>query len=201
MKGGYLAAWDPSGNVFAVASPIAQSVLLYDFRNFDKEPFATFDILEIAHGVGSNAISKGWSKIEFSNDGKHLLLGTTGDGHFLIDAFDGHLKSYLKRDRGGTRRLGAGERNSDGIDPNDALLPSTGDCAFTPDGRYVLSGLKRENVAVWDTLASASEKRSTPIHELEFKNEAAVLAVNPRYNFFATGDKEVVFWVPDPHAL
>ena len=32
------------------------------------------------------------------------------------------------------------------------------------------------------------------------KSEAAVLAFNPRYNFFAAADKEVVFWVPDPHA-
>ncbi|KAH8801676.1 WD repeat-containing protein-like protein [Xylogone sp. PMI_703] len=200
LKGAYLSAWDPSGNVFAIASPVSQSVLLYDFRNFDKEPFATFDILEFAQEVGSNAIVKGWNKIEFSNDGKHLLLGTTGDGHFLMDAFDGHLKSYLKRERGGTRRLGSGEHNSEGMDPNDALLPSTGDCSFTPDGRYVLSGMKRENIAVWDTLATSPDKKGSIINELEFKGEAAVLAVNPRYNFFATGDKELVFWVPDPHA-
>src|SRR6202000_2195031 len=86
----YLAAWDPSGNVFAVASPAAQAILLYDFRNYDREPFSTFDVLQHSQ----DSITKGWNKLEFSNDGKFLLLGTTGRSHFLLDAFDGHLKAH-----------------------------------------------------------------------------------------------------------
>ena len=45
----YLAAFDPSANVIAIASEAAQTILLYDFRNYDKEPFATFDLLEHTH--------------------------------------------------------------------------------------------------------------------------------------------------------
>jgi COMPASS component SWD2 len=202
LNGAHLAAWDPSGNIFAVASPTAQAILLYDFRNYDKEPFSTFDILQYSQELTPNSVSKGWNKLEFSNDGKSLLLGTTGQSHFLLDAFEGTLKASLRRsERGGVRRLGAGEHNVD-IDPlsSEYLQPSTGDCCFTSDGRYVLSGSRKENVLVWDTLVPAPDKNLRPIHELEYKGDTAVVAFNPRYNFFATGDKELVFWVPDLHA-
>lgn len=200
LNGAYLAAWDPSGNVFAVASPTAQAVLLYDFRNYDKEPFSTFDILQHSQ----DAITKGWNKLEFSNDGKSLLLGTTGRSHFLLDSFDGHLKAHLLRDdNGGSARLAAGEHNPEGVDPSspDFHYESTGDCCFTPDGRYVISGSRKQNILVWDTLASAQSKDLRPSHELEYKGNSAVLAFNPRYNLFATGDKEVVIWVPDQNLM
>ena len=199
LNGAYLAGWDPSGNVFAVASPTAQSILLYDFRNYDKEPFSAFDTLPYLQDQVPGTASKGWNKLEFSNDGKHILLGTTGQSHLLLDAFTGSLKAVLRRDRGGVRRLGVGDHNPEHTDPqsSDFLTPSTGDCCFTPDGRYVISGTRRENTLVWDTLASAQEKLLRPIMELDYKGESAVMAFNPKYNMFATGDKEVVFWVPD----
>ncbi|PMD22131.1 WD repeat-containing protein-like protein [Hyaloscypha hepaticicola] len=198
LHGAYLAAWDPSGNVFAVASPTAQAILLYDFRNFDREPFSTFDMLPYSQ-TGQKSLSRGWNKLEFSNDGKHILVGTTGNQHYLLDAFDGHLKASLLRDRGGVRRLGAGDHNPDSVDSQSSefMYPSTGDCCFTPDGRYVVSGSRQQNVLVWDTLASAQERFLRPVHELEYKEGSAVIAFNPRYNIFATGEKEVVFWVPD----
>jgi COMPASS component SWD2 len=150
--------------------------------------------------VSPIAITKGWNKLEFSNDGKSLLVGTRGPGHYLLDAFDGTLRAYLYREQKGPRRLAAGERNSESTNPSDYLLETNGECCFTPDGRYVLSGVRNENVLVWDTLKVTNARRSRPIHSLEIKSEAAVLAFNPRYNIFATADKELVFWVPDPHA-
>ncbi|KAG9245519.1 WD repeat-containing protein-like protein [Calycina marina] len=198
LNGAYLSAWDPSGNVFAVASPTAQAILLYDFRNYDKPPFSTFDILEISQ----EPMSKSWTKLEFSNDGKHLLLGRTSQSHLLIDAFDGHLKAHLQKgDRMPSRRLAAGEQNrGSAVSNTDFLLPTAGDACFTPDGRYVISGGKK-NVLVWDTLASAQSSNLAPSHELEYNGESAVVAFNPRYNFFATADSEVVFWVPDAHSM
>ncbi|EHK99514.1 putative WD repeat-containing protein 82-B [Glarea lozoyensis 74030] len=194
LNGAYLSAWDPSGNVFAVASPTAQSVLLYDFRNFDRAPFSTFDLLAHSQDVIPKGMSKGWSKIEFSNDGKSILVATTGTGHILIDAFTGSLKAILRRDRGGVRRLGAGDHNAEHIDVDSTeyLYPSSGDACFTPDGRYVMSGSRRENILVWDTLAPPdSNKHLRPTHELEHKGDTAVIAWNPRFNMFATADREI----------
>ena len=189
----YLSAWDPSGNVFAVASPSSGSILLYDYRNYEKAPFAVFDVVKVRGQADPEAAFRGWTKLEFSNDGKHLLLGSRGDGHFLIDAFDGSLKAYLKKPGPGTRRLAVGETDGGNAE-------SSGECCFAPDGRYVLSGAKTDLV-VWDTLMTpGSDKVLEPAHVLEEKRETAVVAYNPRYNMIATADQDLTFWLPDPNA-
>ncbi|SPO00570.1 related to histone methyltransferase [Cephalotrichum gorgonifer] len=202
----YLAAYDPSGNVFAVASPTAGSVLLYDCKNFDKAPFSVFDVVEQCRGVGdAEHLMKGWTKLEFSNDGKSLLVGTRGAGHFLLDAFDGTLKAYLRKPEGGTSRLAPGENptvSNGSSRGGGATYESSGECCFTPDGRFVISGTKK-GVIGWDVNSTAAPgvtdnlKVKDPSFTLEDKREAAVLAFNPRYNHFATADEDVVFWVPD----
>ncbi|POS86000.1 hypothetical protein EPUL_000806 [Erysiphe pulchra] len=203
LYGAYLAAWDPSGNVFAVASPIAHSILLYDFRNFDKEPFSTFDVLPYLSQEFSRGLSNKWNKLEFSNDGKSLLLGTTGKNHLLLDAFDGSLKAFLRRDHGGVTRFGPGDHNTESMDhpSSENSHPSFGDVCFSPDGRFVVSGSRTRNVFIWDTMASLSEKILMPTHELEYKGDSAVVAFNPRFHFLATADKELIFWVPDQSLL
>lgn len=201
----YIAAWDPSANVFAIACPESGSVLLYDYRNYTKAPFSTFDIYEACADVDAMYSLQGWTKLEFSNDGKTILLGTRGDGHFLLDAFDGNLKAYLKKPEGGTGRAGVGEgpptlTNGVPAGAEPPVMESSGDCCFAPDGRYILSGAKKD-VLVWDTLATpGSDKSLEPTYVLEEKREAAVLAFSPRYNFLATADEELMFWLPDPHS-
>ncbi|KAM0470847.1 hypothetical protein ACHAPX_009721 [Trichoderma viride] len=205
LRSPYLAAYDPSGTVFAVACPSSGSVLLYDMRNYDKAPFTTIDVVEQCRGVDSQHLVKGWTKLEFSNDGKSILVGTKGRGHFLLDAFQGNLKAYLRRPAGGTHRLAAGDTlpsNGAGPASNDPnAFESSGDCCFAPDGRYVLSGGSKQDVLVWDTLKQPSESKVLdPTWTLPDKREAAVLAFNPRFNFFATADQDLVLWLPDPHA-
>jgi len=197
----YLAAYDPSGNVFGVASPSSGSVLLYDCRNFDKAPFSTFDVLEACRQVDSQYAMKGWTKFEFSNDGKHILIGTRGSGHFVLDAFDGSLRAFLRKSEGGTRRLPPGEGSTQNGSSGAVLgtIESSGDCCFAPDGRFVVSGSKN-NVLVWDLLSLPLDKKVVdPTFVLDDKREAAVVSFNPRYNFFASADQEVLFWMPDPH--
>jgi COMPASS component SWD2 len=164
--------------------------LLYDHRNYEKGPFSVFDVLKARGPADPEAAFRGWTKLEFSNDGKHLLLGSRGDGHFLLDSFDGSLKAYLKKPGPSTRRLAAGETD-------EGKVGSSGECCFAPDGRYVLSGAKSD-LLVWDTLMTpGTDKVLEPAHVLEEKREAAVVAYNPRYNMIATGDQELVFWLPD----
>lgn len=192
----YLTAFDPSAHVLAIASHATQTILLYDYRNFDKAPFSTFDVLAYAEEVLPKEVSyidAKWTKLEFSNDGKSLLVGTTF-GHFVIDAFSGKLKNYLMRGPH-TNRLAPGERpREDGHGPK---VESSGDVCFSQDGRYVLGGAGSENVYVWDVGRLHETKRITHMHTLDFKGQAAVVAMNPRYNFFASADKELVMWAPD----
>ncbi|KAK4193583.1 WD40-repeat-containing domain protein [Podospora australis] len=193
LNGPTLAAWDPSGNVFAVASPSSGSILLYDRRNYAKAPFSIFDVLKARGPADPAAAFSGWTKLEFSNDGKHILLGSRSGGHFLLDAFDGGLKSYLKKPNGGTRRQAPGESEVGGIES------CTGECCFAPDGRFVISGGKSD-LLVWDTLIFPDDNKVLePTHVLEEKREAAVVAYNPRYNMIATADQDLMFWLPDPH--
>ncbi|KAI1818707.1 WD40 repeat-like protein [Poronia punctata] len=195
----YLSAYDPSGEVFAVASPPAGQILIYDHRNFDKAPVSTFDIVESCSTVDTDNLLKGWTKLEFSNDGKSILLGTNGAGHYLLDSFGGHLKAYLKKPEGRTGRLAPGEEVTANGGPNGSSMESSGDCCFTPDGRYVVGGT-RQGVVVWDTLAPLGENKTlSPVHILEDERPASVVAVSPRFNFFATADQDLVFWLPDPH--
>ncbi|KAI9167347.1 WD repeat-containing protein [Paramyrothecium foliicola] len=201
LRSPYLAAFDPSGTVFAVACPSSGTVLLYDLRNYDKAPFATIDVVEQCRKVDPECLVKGWTKLEFSNDGKSLMVGTKGSGHFLLDAFEGTLKAYLHRPAGGSRRLAVGEAPvANGAGANSSSFESSGDCCFAPDGRFVVSGSKT-NVLIWDTLKQPGEsKRLEPTWTIPDKRESAVVAFNPRFNFFATADQELLFWVPDPHA-
>ncbi|ORY69561.1 WD domain-containing protein [Pseudomassariella vexata] len=198
----YLSAWDPSGQVFAVGCPASGMILLYDHRNFDKAPFGNFDIAESCCHADLQHVMKGWTKLEFSNDGRSILLGTKGGGHFLIDSFKGDLRAYLKKPEAGTSRLAAGEQSAmnGGSSMKVGNIESSGECCFTPDGRYVISGAGK-NVLVWDTLGQVDEnKMLEPIHVLADERQVGVLAYNPRFNFFATADQSVVFWLPDPHA-
>jgi COMPASS component SWD2 len=201
LKAVTLAAYDPSGQVFAVASPSTGCILLYDVRNYDKAPFVVIDIVEQCQTVDNQCLLQGWTKLEFSNDGKSLLLGTKGKGHFLLDAFDGNLKAYLHRAGGGTRRQAMGEAHATNGTSNEAKsFDSSGDCCFASDGRFVVSGGSKD-VVVWDTLkASGDNKILEPTWTLTDKREAAVVGFNPRFNFFATADQDLVFWLPDPHS-
>lgn len=188
----YLAAWDPSATTFAVASQECQTILIYDYRKFDQMPTLSFDLLKCAEDLSfdhqDNMTAK-WTKLEFSNDGKCLLLATKR-GHFILDAFSGKLKTYLVRPTGHTGRLAPGESSED-------VVESSGDVSFSQDGRFVVGGSGSENVYVWDTYMMSGSKLLDPLHTLDFKGCAAVLAFNPRYNFFATADKETVMWAPE----
>ncbi|KAJ6786924.1 hypothetical protein PWT90_00066 [Aphanocladium album] len=199
LRSPYLAAYDPSGTVFAVGCPSSGSILLYDARQYDRAPFATVDVVDQGRPLDPAHVVRGWTKLEFSNDGKSLLLGTHGAGHFLFDAFEGTLKAYLHRPGGPTRRLAVGDGGMSGVSASGEF-ESSGDCCFAPDGRYVISGA-RQDVAVWDTLkAPSADKILEPTYTLQDKREAAVVGFNPRFNFFATADTDLLFWLPDPHA-
>lgn len=197
-----LTAFDPSGQVFAIGCPSSGEVILYDHRHFDRAPFSTFDIVELCAPYGAENLRAGWTKLEFSNDGKSILIGTKGGGHFLLDSFKGHLKAYLQKPEGARNsRLAPGDEVLMNGGWTDTNVESSGDCCITPDGRFVIGGSK-QGVVVWDTFAqpAAGGKILHPAHTIEDSRPALVVAYNPRFNFFATADQEVVFWLPDQHA-
>lgn len=189
----HLAAYDPSATVIAIASSSTSSILLYDIRNYDKPPFSTFDLRRI--DPSSSASSPTWTKLEFSNDGKSLLLATTSSqGHILLDAFKGHLKAYCTRPHSSSTRAAPGAPGPLG----------QGDVCFSADGRYLIGSSGTDHDAmVWDTQGQITDdgerKILTPMAVLPHAGKVAVCEWNPRFNMLATADRDVVFWLPDEH--
>ena len=221
-----LIAYDPTANVIAIACAAAQSVLLYDVRNYDKPPFASFDVrdIEIAcaksvagrpssvpstNSAASGGVPNDWTKLEFSNDGKKVLLVTNGAGHYVLDAFDGNLVAYCARPQGTTNRLpwaGLGElRNRQRAKVATGVGASgQGDACFSPDGRYVISGCGDIGLFVWDLEGKEPGEPSLdrivkPDVDLSNKEAggASIVAYNPRHNLLVTADRSVVFWLPE----
>jgi COMPASS component SWD2 len=190
----YLAAYDPSATVIAIASPPTQTVLLYDLRNYDKPPFATFDLQPMEQRLTPGSGGRGWTRLEFSNDGKSLLVGTNGPGHFVLDAFEGKLTHYCVRDAGSSGRRAPGE-----YAPN--IPAGQGDVCFTPDGRYLIGGSGDDGMLVWDTHAApVIDTLTKPIAELPGPGKAPIVAYNHRYNLLGSADSNLTFWLPDPDA-
>ena len=189
----YLAAFDPSATVIAVASQSTSSVLLYDFRNYDKLPFSTFDLAPYEEKYTPSTRGRAWTRLEFSNDGKYLLVGTDYHGHFVLDAFDGSVKAFLAGKKGSTGRAAPVSTTGKPV--------GQGDACFTPDGRYIIgSAGDQPDVLVWDLQQPPdSNLFLQPISRLPYRGRTALIEHNPRCNMIATADKDTVFWIPEDH--
>jgi COMPASS component SWD2 len=214
IHGVCLGAYDPTGSVVAIASNSCHSVFLYDLRNFDKKPFGEFDMFKAdkekfnPYGNGAN-----WTNLEFSNDGASILLGTSGNGHFVLDSYDGEVKHYLvskpsvvKSPHVLSQRRPAGDR-VDGAARE--RIRGQGNVSFAPDGRFVFGGTGDPDVAfnIWDTSekSGATNNRLEPFAKVNYDpkvGEAAeIVQYNPRWNNLITADKTALFWLPDPELV
>ncbi len=198
----WLTAYDPSGSVIAIASPPAQTVHLYDLKNYDKPPFTTFDLLETENKLATEGQKpgEGWTGMEFSNNGKFILISTTGSGHYVLDAFSGSLVHYLHRPSGGTTRPAPGDPLSD---QNPCYLQA--DACFSPDGQFVIGGNGGQTgLLVWDLRQEIGKGKAQmvlePSCDLPSSKSAAVVSHNPRHNMIVTADREIVMWLPDQDA-
>ncbi|KIW03769.1 uncharacterized protein PV09_05073 [Verruconis gallopava] len=196
----YFAVYDPSATVLAIASPNTHAVLLYDSKNFEKPPFANFDLREMEErfaGNNGSGIGRNWSKIEFSNDGKSLLVATTGAGHFILDAFDGSLKHFCARKGGRSERRAPGETNS-------SRPVGQGDACFSPDGNYLIGGSGLDDgLVAWDiSQSSTSDHVLQPFTEMPVPQQAQgrveIVGYNPKHNMLTTADRDILLWLPDP---
>ncbi|KAF2468845.1 WD repeat-containing protein-like protein [Lindgomyces ingoldianus] len=200
----YLAAYDPSATVIAIASPPTHSVLLYDIRNYDKAPFATFDLLDLEQRfLGPQGGD--WTKMEFTNDGKSLVISTTGTGHFILDAFSGELSHFCYRKSGHSGRLAPGASPpGHGANITNGTSPALGqgDVCVTPDGQYLVGGSGDDGLLVWDiSKPPAPNNFLEPVEKLPGYGKAAVVGYNPRTNVLASADHDLLLWQPDPDLM
>lgn len=98
-------AYDPSGTVFAVALNLRSTIMMYDVKQFDKQPFLCVHIDDPV--LPSRAFpprTPVMTSLSFSNDGKWLLVGTSGDVHYVLDSFDGGVLARLESKKLSFRR-------------------------------------------------------------------------------------------------
>lgn len=196
-------AFDPKGMVFSVGkypdpqdlSSRPAELSLYDIRTFDKGPFMTlhFDCLS----------GQEWNKIEFSNNGKLILVSTDSSEHYLLDAFLGQLLATLD-----LARTRASEHYSG--DWMTFKYPYSGSTSFTPCGKYIIAGTPHSSVMLFDLNGI---KSSESAHYSDFDNKSPfrlqpfqelstnqgipkIIAFNPKLLTFATADSAVTLWQP-----
>jgi len=143
----------------------------------------------------------------FSNDGKWLLLGTSGSVHYVLDSYKLDLQ-YRLEGHTGLERLGAPA--TEGITPPRPGA-SGGEVSWTPDSRFVVCGSLDGKLFIWDVhppegdesllmrQPAGPETTLGPIRALDGHGgkPSRVVAFNPKYGMMASGGNELVFWLPE----
>ncbi|KAJ4783368.1 WD repeat-containing protein 82 [Rhynchospora pubera] len=161
LRGRPAVAFDQQGLVFAVAME-GGAIKLFDSRSYDKGPFDTFlvggDTAEVCD-------------IKFSNDGKSMLLTTTNNHIYVLDAYAGDKKCGFS------------------LEPSPHL---TTEAAFTPDGQYVLSGSGDGTLHAWNI-----NMRNEVACWNSFIGPVTCLKWAPRRALFAAASDVLTFWIPN----
>ncbi|KAF9590545.1 hypothetical protein IFM89_035863 [Coptis chinensis] len=157
LRGRPAVAYDQQGLVFSVAME-GGAIKLFDSRSYDKGPFDTFF-------VGGDTAEV--SDIKFSNDGKSMLLTTTNNNIYVLDAY------------GGEKRCGFSSEPS----PNVVT-----EATFSQDGQYVVSGSGDGNLHAW-SINMRNENSHIGV--------TTCLKWAPRRVMFVAASTVLTFWIPN----
>lgn len=141
-----IVAYDTSGLVIAVAVNQYSRILLYDLANFDKAPFLVITLEDPTLSLISFPPRPIYmTSLSFSSNGKYILVGCSGDAHYVIDGFEGHLLAKLEGFVGLERRT---------VGPPLDFQPSKGcsgeEVSWTPDSKFVVGGSLDGKICIWD---------------------------------------------------
>ena len=196
-----IVAYDVTGLVFAVGVNHYSRILLYDSANFDKAPFLVITLEDPTLALVSfppRAIYM--TSLSFSSNGKYLLVGCSGDAHYIIDSFEGHLIAKLEGHVGLERRRLNAPLN---IEPERGN--SGEEVSWTPDSKFVISGSLDGKVYIWDVQDLPKREgpidlkippaRLRPLAILEgHPGPSRCVRFNPRLAMLCTAGAELVSW-------
>ncbi|KAJ7593436.1 WD40-repeat-containing domain protein [Mycena floridula] len=199
-----IVAYDSTGVVFAVAVNTYSRILLYDQANFDKAPFLVITVedptlMQISYPPRPIYMTS----LSFSANGKWILVGCSGEAHYLIDAFEGHLLAKLEGHIGLERRS-----TTSPVSMEPSKGNSGEEVSWTPDSKYVIGGSLDGKVLVWDMAnvpvrsgpidLTVPPKRITPLVTLDgHPGPTRCVKFNPRLAMACTAGAELAFWLPD----
>lgn len=194
--------------VFAVALNGYNRICLYDQNNFDKEPFLTIHLDDLSlKKISFPPRSPYISSLSFSSNGKWLLVGTSSNCHYILDAFDGALLGKLVGFTG--LEGGKGPNHSIGVVPAKGI--SGEELTWTPDSKFIIGGTQDGKLVIWDLSPETKglfKLFATPEGGLPVEiSPAATLdghpgpvrcvKFNPRWAMMATAGAELAFWLPE----
>ncbi|KAI0058772.1 WD40 repeat-like protein [Artomyces pyxidatus] len=202
-----LIAYDCTGLVFAVAVNQYQRILLYDHANFDKAPFLTITLDDpTLSQITFPPRPIYMTSMAFSSNGKYLLVGCSGDAHYVLDSFEGHLLAKLEGFIGLERRR---------LDVPPTITPQRGcsgeEVSWTPDSKFIVGGSLDGRICVWDVQnlmprtgpidLKVPPLRLQPIAKMDgHPSPSRCVRFNPRLAMMATAGAELAFWIPDQSA-
>lgn len=194
-----LVAYDATGVVFAVAVNHYGRILMYDHANFDKAPFLTITLEDPTLArVSFPPRAIYMTSMAFSSSGKYLLVGCSGDAHYIVDAFEGHVLAKLEGHTGLERRK---------LDTPISIEPQRGcsgeEVSWTPDSKYIVGGGLDGRICVWDVQniparegpadLTLAPTRIQPLVKTDgHPGPARCVRFNPRLAMMATAGAELV---------
>eukprot|EP01083_Nonionella_stella_P022904 63311_1 len=113
-------AQDREGLIFAIGTG-KNELKLYDRRKYEHGPFETMN--------GFPACNYEWCKMEFSPDGKYILISTRTNLLMLVDSFKGTVITQFVSYKNNT---------------NDDIVAS-----FTPNGEFIACGSSNGDIHFW----------------------------------------------------
>lgn len=159
-----LIAYDPSGKVFALGSN--QGLRMFSFANSGSGPFLSVPMIDPSNMAD-------WSKIEFSNDGKYLLVSTKSSFVYLLDAFTAsviHKLSLPCNATQGTFRF---------------ILAT-----FTPDAKFIVCGTMDGTIHTWGV-----DGREVGVL-IYHSDPCKAVRFSPKSLLLASGDTSLALWTP-----
>ncbi|KAI8594306.1 WD40-repeat-containing domain protein, partial [Dissophora ornata] len=168
-------AFDPSGLVFAVA--LGCTLRLYDVKIFDQGPF---DTAMIGQSLNLNTASIVATQLEFSSDGKNILVTTAADAHYIVDSYNPSSTRF--------RLVGHYSYGNE-------VFQSGGEACWTPDGKFVVSGSRDGSIYVWDIAKAMADQAAgllKPYKVLKAHGTPShIVAFNPKFLMMVSGSTEL----------
>ncbi|ODN83992.1 hypothetical protein L202_00027 [Cryptococcus amylolentus CBS 6039] len=223
IGGSSIAAMDNTGMVFAVACTSAQTIMMYATKTMDALPFLHLPLIDIAlESISTPPPIPIFTSLSFSNNGHYLLVGTSSDVHYVLDAME---LTPLRR-LVGHKGLERDEKGNKTVEPRRGI--SGAEVGWTGNSEFVVSGSATGEVLVWDLRpVDGAEKLNrndhmggswdapgreapdwtriripdvVPTVVLNNKSDtpgpSRAVAFNPRYNLMAVGGRDLSLWIP-----